>query len=225
MLLIWKNVGQIGEEVGKMGVDGNTEIMVAHKGKVENEEKLVKMKSRSMEERSFYFSRVLLKIGLNPIMVTGDNWRTAQAFAKEVGIIDVRVEVRKAEVSSAGSENLATVDKEQQLLELELDIKVMLSLEVVSITYDKLFNWLWVHSNQSSKGTSCYCDTGQILIESTCSVDHVEEALSSLIPILLSVQYFRFNPVDERCGTELDETDPAVWLRLEDAIDEYAVQK
>lgn len=26
----------------------------------------------------------LMKIGVNPIMVTGDNWRTAQAVAKEV---------------------------------------------------------------------------------------------------------------------------------------------
>ncbi|XP_022864506.1 phospholipase A I-like, partial [Olea europaea var. sylvestris] len=39
--------------------------------------------------------------------------------------------------------------------------------------------------------------------------------------MLPSVQYFRFNPVDERCDMELDETDPAVWLKLEDAADEY----
>ncbi len=30
--------------------------------------------------------------------------------------------------------------------------------------------------------------------------------------------------VDERCGMELDETDPAVWLKLEAATDEY-IQK
>ncbi|KAL8461179.1 hypothetical protein ACS0TY_032601 [Phlomoides rotata] len=30
-----------------------------------------------------------------------------------------------------------------------------------------------------------------------------------------NVQYFRLNPVDERCDMELDETDPAVWLKLE----------
>ncbi|KAL2495360.1 Phospholipase A I [Forsythia ovata] len=66
-----------------------------------------------------------------------------------------------------------------------------------------------------------YLDTGQVLIESACSVDRVEEALSALLPMLPSVQYFRFNPVDERCGMELDETDPAIWLKLEDAADEY----
>ena len=27
--------------------------------------------------------------------------------------------------------------------------------------------------------------------------------------------------VDERCDMELDETDPTIWLKLEDAIDEY----
>jgi hypothetical protein len=30
--------------------------------------------------------------------------------------------------------------------------------------------------------------------------------------------------VDERCGMELDETDPAVWLKLEAATEEY-IQK
>lgn len=30
--------------------------------------------------------------------------------------------------------------------------------------------------------------------------------------------------VDERCGMELDETDPAIWLKLEAAIEEY-IQK
>ncbi|KAJ8761900.1 hypothetical protein K2173_005611 [Erythroxylum novogranatense] len=66
-----------------------------------------------------------------------------------------------------------------------------------------------------------YLDTGQVLIESACSVDRVEEALSTLLPMLPEIQYFRFNPVDERCGMELDETDPAVWLKLEAAIEDY----
>ncbi|KAJ4838695.1 Phospholipase A I [Turnera subulata] len=71
------------------------------------------------------------------------------------------------------------------------------------------------------KGGWRYLDTGQVLIESACSVDRVEEALSTLLPMLPEIQYFRFNPVDERCGMELDETDPAVWLKLEAAVDEY----
>ncbi|KAG5246764.1 phospholipase [Salix suchowensis] len=71
------------------------------------------------------------------------------------------------------------------------------------------------------KGGWRYLDTGQVLIESACSVDRVEEALSTLLPMLPEIQYFRFNPVDERCGMELDETDPAIWLKLEAAVDEY----
>ncbi|KAL0285495.1 UNVERIFIED_CONTAM: Phospholipase A I [Sesamum radiatum] len=71
------------------------------------------------------------------------------------------------------------------------------------------------------KGGWRYLDTGQVLIESACSVDRVEEALSTLLPLLPDVRYFRFNPVDERCEIELDETDPAVWIQLEDATDDY----
>ncbi|KAK7399816.1 hypothetical protein VNO78_11009 [Psophocarpus tetragonolobus] len=38
----------------------------------------------------------LQKMGVVPVMVTGDNWRTARAVAKEVGIQDVRAEVMPA---------------------------------------------------------------------------------------------------------------------------------
>ncbi|MQL94187.1 hypothetical protein Taro_026841 [Colocasia esculenta] len=38
----------------------------------------------------------LKKMGVHPVMVTGDNWRTARAVAKEVGIEDVRAEVMPA---------------------------------------------------------------------------------------------------------------------------------
>ncbi|EXC35838.1 Copper-transporting ATPase RAN1 [Morus notabilis] len=38
----------------------------------------------------------LSKMGVRPVMVTGDNWRTARAVAKEVGIHDVRAEVMPA---------------------------------------------------------------------------------------------------------------------------------
>ncbi|CAI9087783.1 OLC1v1021952C1 [Oldenlandia corymbosa var. corymbosa] len=74
------------------------------------------------------------------------------------------------------------------------------------------------------KGGWRYLDTGQVLIESACSVDRVEEALSTLLTMLPDVEYFRFNPVDERCEMELDETDPTVWLKLEAATDDY-IQK
>ncbi|KAK8947196.1 hypothetical protein KSP39_PZI006961 [Platanthera zijinensis] len=74
------------------------------------------------------------------------------------------------------------------------------------------------------KGGWRYLDTGQVLIESACSVERVEETMDTLMPLLPDMQYFRFNPVDERCGMELDETDPAIWLKLEAATSEY-IQK
>ncbi|KAJ0983122.1 hypothetical protein J5N97_011377 [Dioscorea zingiberensis] len=79
-------------------------------------------------------------------------------------------------------------------------------------------------SDLARKGGWRYLDTGQVLIESACSVDRVEEALDTLMPLLPEMHYFRFNPVDERCGMELDETDPAVWLKLEAATEEF-IQK
>ncbi|KAK2411782.1 phospholipase A I [Trifolium repens] len=38
------------------------------------------------------------------------------------------------------------------------------------------------------------------------------------------IHYYRFNPVDERCDMELDEIDPAIWLRLESSVEEYIQQ-
>ncbi|KAE8670588.1 Phospholipase A I [Hibiscus syriacus] len=74
---------------------------------------------------------------------------------------------------------------------------------------------------KARKGGWRYLDTGQVLIESACSVDRVEEALSAMLTMLPEIQYFRFNPVDERCDMELDETDPTVLLKLEDAVKDY----
>ncbi|OMO62486.1 transcriptional regulator ATRX-like protein [Corchorus capsularis] len=47
---------------------------------------------------------------------------------------------------------------------------------------------------QERKGGWCYVDTGQVLIESACSVDRLEEALSTLLPMLPEMQYFRVLP-------------------------------
>lgn len=38
-----------------------------------------------------------------------------------------------------------------------------------------------------------------MLIESACSVDRVEEALSTLLPMVPDVRYFRFNPGEGFC--------------------------
>ncbi|OMO58228.1 hypothetical protein COLO4_34792 [Corchorus olitorius] len=62
------------------------------------------------------------------------------------------------------------------------------------------------------KGGWRYVDTGQVLIESACSVDRVEEALSKLLPVLPEIEYFRFNPV----YFQLIEADvlPAPFMKL-----------
>ncbi|XP_024984549.1 phospholipase A I-like isoform X2 [Cynara cardunculus var. scolymus] len=69
-----------------------------------------------------------------------------------------------------------------------------------------------------------YLDTGQVLVESACSIERVEDMLSTLLSMIPEIQYFRFNPVDERCDMELDETDPTIWLKLEAATNDY-IQK
>ncbi|MBA0598893.1 hypothetical protein Gorai_005135, partial [Gossypium raimondii] len=74
---------------------------------------------------------------------------------------------------------------------------------------------------KARKGGWRYLDTGQVLIESSCSVERAEEALSAMLTMLPEIQYFRFNPVDERCDMELDETDPTVWLKLEASVKDY----
>ncbi|KAI3698120.1 hypothetical protein L6452_31232 [Arctium lappa] len=69
-----------------------------------------------------------------------------------------------------------------------------------------------------------YLDTGQVLVESACSIERVEDMLSTLLTMIPEIQYFRFNPVDERCDMGLDETDPTIWLKLEAATNDY-IQK
>ncbi|XP_071687897.1 phospholipase A I-like [Rutidosis leptorrhynchoides] len=71
------------------------------------------------------------------------------------------------------------------------------------------------------KGGWRYLDTGQVLIESACSTERIEDMLSTLLSMIPEIQYYRFNPVDERCDMELDETDPTVWLKLEAATNDY----
>lgn len=99
--------------------------------------------------------------------------------------------------------------REAQLLWPDAKIDTLVSIGCCSVP------------TKARKGGWRYLDTGQVLIESACSVERVEEALSTLLPMIPEIHYFRFNPVDERCDMELDETDPTVWLKLEAATDEY----
>lgn len=95
---------------------------------------------------------------------------------------------------------------------------------------------LWPHANVSvlvsigtgstppskrSKGLSSFMETGNIIIESATSVDRVHEALATMNQLMPNMKYFRFNPMDARCGMELDEIDPLKWEQLEAATDDF----
>ncbi|KAK9820032.1 hypothetical protein WJX72_005289 [[Myrmecia] bisecta] len=71
------------------------------------------------------------------------------------------------------------------------------------------------------KSMSAYLDTGSVLIESACSVERVDMLLSTLLPLVPNLKYFRFNCEDARCGIELDSIDPAQWALIEAATDDY----
>lgn len=59
------------------------------------------------------------------------------------------------------------------------------------------------------KSMSSYLDTGNVLIESACSIERVDESLATLAPMIPGLKYFRFNPVDDANNMELDCIDQA----------------
>jgi predicted acylesterase/phospholipase RssA len=71
------------------------------------------------------------------------------------------------------------------------------------------------------RAISAFMDTGNILIESATNVERAHEALATMTPLIPSLEYFRFNPVDSRCSMELDEIDPLKWALLDEATDEF----
>jgi hypothetical protein len=75
--------------------------------------------------------------------------------------------------------------------------------------------------NRRGSAISAFMDTGNILIESATNVERAHEALATMTPLIPSLKYFRFNPVDPRCSMELDEIDPLKWQLLDEATDEF----
>jgi hypothetical protein len=51
-----------------------------------------------------------------------------------------------------------------------------------------------VHVKARGRGGWRHLDTGQVLIESACTVERTEEALDALLPLVDGIRYFRFNP-------------------------------
>ena len=52
-------------------------------------------------------------------------------------------------------------------------------------------------------------------MQSACSVDRIDSALRTVLPLVPGLSYFRFCCEDPRCGIELDEIDPEQWALLE----------
>lgn len=68
---------------------------------------------------------------------------------------------------------------------------------------------------------SRYIDAGTAVVESACSVDRADEALSTLCSLLPGCKYYRFQPIDDACNIELDDNDDTLLRALEDATSNY----
>ncbi|CAD5333977.1 unnamed protein product [Arabidopsis thaliana] len=94
--LMSENAINIPDHVEKFVEDleesGKTGVIVAYNGKLVG----VMGIADPLKREAALVVEGLLGMGVRPIMVTGDNWRTARAVAKEVGIEDVRAEVMPA---------------------------------------------------------------------------------------------------------------------------------
>ncbi|KAL9282360.1 Copper-transporting ATPase RAN1 [Arabidopsis thaliana] len=94
--LMSENAINIPDHVEKFVEDleesGKTGVIVAYNGKLVG----VMGIADPLKREAALVVEGLLRMGVRPIMVTGDNWRTARAVAKEVGIEDVRAEVMPA---------------------------------------------------------------------------------------------------------------------------------
>ena len=94
--------------VGELEESARTGVIVAYNGELVG----VMGIADPLKREAPKVVKLLLKMGVRPIMVTGDNWRTARAVAKEVGIEDVRAEVMpagKAEVVRSLQKDGSTV--------------------------------------------------------------------------------------------------------------------
>ena len=70
---------------------------------------------------------------------------------------------------------------------------------------------------------SRFVDAGAVLVESACDVHRTDDVLQLLAPAA-GIQYYRFNPVDERCAVELDELDEGLLRGLCDATVDYCTR-
>ena len=94
--------------VGELEESARTGVIVAYNGELVG----VMGIADPLKREAPMVVELLRRMGVRSIMVTGDNWRTARAVAKEVGIEDVRAEVMpagKAEVVRSLQKDGSTV--------------------------------------------------------------------------------------------------------------------
>ncbi|KAG2302272.1 hypothetical protein Bca4012_060594 [Brassica carinata] len=94
--------------VGELEESARTGVIVAYNGELVG----VMGIADPLKREAPKVVELLRRMGVRSIMVTGDNWRTARAVAKEVGIEDVRAEVMpagKAEVVRSLQKDGSTV--------------------------------------------------------------------------------------------------------------------
>lgn len=68
-------------------------------------------------------------------------------------------------------------------------------------------------------------DAGSVLVESACSIDRVDESLATLVPLIPGAKYYRFNPIDERCQVELDDTEQSLLQGLGEGMNLFCFRK
>ncbi|GMH38521.1 hypothetical protein BSKO_06405 [Bryopsis sp. KO-2023] len=71
------------------------------------------------------------------------------------------------------------------------------------------------------KSSTTFIENGSVLLESACNVERVDEVLSTVLPMVPGMKYFRFCATDNRCDMALDNVDPEAWEKLEAATGDY----
>lgn len=90
------DLGNFGQQMEQLEYDGKTAMLIAIDGKIAG----IVAVADTVKETSKEAIRRMHELGLNVIMLTGDNARTAQAIADEVGIDQVIAEVLPEEKSN-----------------------------------------------------------------------------------------------------------------------------
>ncbi|GMH34858.1 hypothetical protein BSKO_02719 [Bryopsis sp. KO-2023] len=71
------------------------------------------------------------------------------------------------------------------------------------------------------KSSTSFIENGSVLLESACNVERVDEVLSTVLPMVPGMKYFRFCASDNRCDMASNNVDPEAWEKLEAVTGDY----